>query len=341
MVMLRSAGPAVAQPVYFADGQHGGIYGHYPPYVTQFLVDQLREHPDWRINLEIEPPTWDVVQTNTPSAYAAFKELAADQSAAGRIEFVNPQYGQSYLWNITGESIVRQFDYGSAKLREHFPNAAFSTYASEEPMFTSALPEILRSFGFKDAVLKNPDTCWGGYTRAFGGELVNWIGPDGTGIPTVPRYAIEALKPGSTWQTTAWNNSTDYISAAFSAGIQHPIGMCFQDAGWRNGPWLGDGKRSPHPVEYQTWRHYFEKVAAQKPSEDWHFTPEDVQVSLMWGAQVLQQIAQEVRGAENKIGMAEKLAALARVSRPAPERGSTRPGLMRRMQSILGVFFSS
>ena len=53
----------------------------------------------------------------------------------------------------------------------------FSAYSSEEPCFTSALPGILKSFGFKYAVLKNPNTCWGGYTRAFGGELVDWIGP--------------------------------------------------------------------------------------------------------------------------------------------------------------------
>ena len=26
------------------------------------------------------------------------------------------------------------------------------------------------------------------------------------------------------------------------AGIKHPVGMCFQDAGWKNGPWLGSGK---------------------------------------------------------------------------------------------------
>jgi alpha-mannosidase len=79
------------------------VYGHYPAYVTQFLADQLDRHPDWRINLEIEPETWDVVQTNTPDAYDALKKLFVDQSADGQIEYVDPQYGQSYLWNILGE----------------------------------------------------------------------------------------------------------------------------------------------------------------------------------------------------------------------------------------------
>lgn len=315
-LLLVSAGQLVAQPVYFADGQHGGVYGHYPPYVTQYLVDELNQHPGWKINLEIEPETWDVVQTNTPAAYDAFKKLFADQSVDGRLEYVNPEYGQSYLWNVTGESMIRQFDYGIRKVRQHFPNATFTAYASEEPMFTSALPGILESFGFKYAVLKNPDTCWGGYTRAFGGELVNWLGPDGTGIPTVPRYAVEALQPGSTWQTIAWGNSPPYINAALQAGIEHPIGMCFQDAGWKNGPWLGDNNDSTHPLRYETWRHYFEKVAVKTPDTNWanwSFSQEDVLVSLVWGSPVLQKIAQEVRMAENRIVAAEKLTALAKI----------------------------
>jgi alpha-mannosidase len=245
LVVLLFAGPillsATAQQAYFVDGYHGGVYGHYPESFTKFIVDSLRKNPAWKINLEIEPETWDVARTNTPQDYDDFKTLATDLSASGRVEYVNPAYGQSYLWNISGESIIQQFECGIRKLREHFPGLEFSTYASEEPCFTSALPGILKSFGFKHAVLKNPNTCWGGYTRAFGGELVDWIGPDGTRIPTVPRYAVETLFPGKTWETIAANNSSSYIKAAQQYGIEHPVGMCLQDAGWRFGPWLRDG----------------------------------------------------------------------------------------------------
>ena len=46
---------AHSQQAYFVDGYHGGIYGHYPvKWKTQFIVDQLSKHPDWRICLEIE-----------------------------------------------------------------------------------------------------------------------------------------------------------------------------------------------------------------------------------------------------------------------------------------------
>jgi alpha-mannosidase len=314
---------AADQPAYFADGYHGGIYGHYPPTFTQFIVDSLRANPGWKINLEIEPETWDFVQTNTPEAYSAFKEFAADQSTNGRIEFCNPAYGQSYLWNIAGESVIQQLDRGMNKIRDHFPNAAFTTYSSEEPCFTSALPGILNSFGFKYAVLKNPNTCWGGYTRAFGGELVNWIGPDGTSILAVPRYEMESLHRDSTWETIANASSTDFVRAAFQAGIKHPVGMCLQDAGWRYGPWLDHVGDYYQPTESTLWRNYFETIAAPGSATDWHFSQEDVQVSLVWGAQVLQRLAQQVRGAENRIVMAEKMATLAGVCQKAPWPGGT------------------
>ena len=298
---------------YFIDGYHGGVYGHYPVWNTRFMADMLKEHPNWKINLEIEPETWDTAKLRDPKAYEEFRALFADQSADGRIEYVSPAYGQSYLYNISGESLIRQFYYGIKKVREHFPTAVFTTYSSEEPCFTSALPQVLKSFGYKWASLKNPNTCWGGYTRAFGGELVNWIGPDGTGLVTVPRYAVEGLKPNSTWQTTSTNNSDEYIQAALRDGIVHPVGMTLQDAGWKNGPWLGDGSKSYQPTQYKTWRDYIGRIAVKKPGSDWRLSQQDILVSIVWGSQILQRIAQQVRHAENRVVVAEKMAAMAGV----------------------------
>jgi len=320
---------APAQPAYFIDGYHGGIYGHIPQWQTKFMVDKLHEFPDWKINLELEPESWDSIAIEHPDDYAAFKDCIADQSANGRVEYVNPAYGQSYLYNISGESIIRQFYYGMRKLRQHFPNVVFSTYSSEEPCFTSALPQILSSYGFKYASLKNPNTCWGGYTRAHGGELVNWIGPDGTSLLTVPRYATEALKPHSTWETIASINTVDYVKNAFKAGITSPVGMCLQDAGWAFGPWIdhGDashgGKMSYHPTIYETWRGYMEHHTPLHSTDNWHFSQEDVLTSLTWGGQVLQEVARKTRAAENRIIAAEKLAAMAAVYQGTPWPGAS------------------
>ncbi|MFC6100487.1 glycoside hydrolase family 38 C-terminal domain-containing protein [Olivibacter domesticus] len=299
-----------AQTAYFVDGYHGGKWGHYPPQYTSFMVEQLQRHPDWKLNLEIEPVTWSWAKQVDRKGYNAFTKLIADQSDKGRIEYVNPTYGQPYLYNISGESIIRQFAYGMKELKGHFPTIQLDTYSSEEPCFTSALPQILRSFGFQYASLKNPNTCWGGYVRAYGKEMLDWIGPDGTAIPTVPRYAMEQLKDGSTWETVGNYNGKVYIESALADGIEYPVGMCLQDAGWKNGPWLGANNGGYHPTVYTTWRHYFEKVSIKRNLAKWNLSQEDIQVSLVWGSQVLQRIAQQVRKAENKLLMAEKWAAM-------------------------------
>lgn len=301
-----------AQQAYFVDGYHGGIYGHYPvSWYTQFMIDQLEKNPDWRICLEIEPETWDTVKVRTPQAYELFRQKAIGT----QVEFTNPTYAQPYGYNISGESLIRQFQYGMRKIRTHFPEVRFLTYSAEEPCFTSCLPQLLKQFGFRYAVLKCPDTCWGGYTAAYGGELVNWIGSDGTSLPTVPRYACENLEPGSTWQTTAWRNSDAYLQACRKAGIRYPVGMCFQDAGWKNGPWLGSGENGCNRSIYTRWTDYIEQIARGGTNDNWHFSQEDMHVNLMWGSQVLQRIARQVRRAENRLVQAEKIAAMMHLMR--------------------------
>lgn len=307
-VAICLCGVAVAQRPYFVDGYHGGIYGHYPlEWKTQFITSTLEKHPDWRISLEIEPETWDSVALHTPQDYAVLKSMINSP----RIEFTNPTYAQPYCYNISGESIIRQFTYGIKKIRSHFPDVEFVTYSVEEPCFTSSLPQILSHLGYKYASLKCPDTCWGGYTAAYGGETVNWISSDGSSILTSPRYECEELQENSVWQTTAWANHDNYVEACRKAGIAHPVGMCFQDAGWKNGPWVGYGKRARNQSQYVTWREYFEMLGIEKSEHDYHFTQEDVRPALMWGSQVLQRIAQQVRHSENIIPVAEKFATMA------------------------------
>jgi len=308
LLMLPLGFVLFAQNVSFVDGYHGGIYGHYPlEWKTRFITDNYYKHPEWRISLEIEPETWDSVKTRTPEDYNRFKKIVTSE----RVEFTNPTYAQPYCYNISGESIIRQFEYGIKKINSHFPDIKFTTYSVEEPCFTSSLPQILKSFGFKYAVLKCPNTCWGGYTRAHGKDLINWIGPDGTSILSVPRYECEHFVPNSTWQTKAWNNSTSYLKDCSDFGIKYPVGMCFQDAGWKNGPWLGFGINIRNNSTYVTWKEYIEKISNGKSNDNWHFSQEDVQVNLMWGSQILQRIAQQVRKSENKIVTAEKTGSLA------------------------------
>lgn len=307
--LLFCTAPVDAQEkVYFVDGFHGGVYGHYPVQTyTDYMSGLLEKYPGWRMCLEIEPETWDTVAVRTPGAYRRFAVWAESD----RVEFTNPSYAQPYMYNISGESIIRQLGYGIRKIHSHFPGVEFCTYAAEEPCFTSALPQILRQFGFRYASLKCPDTCWGGYAAPYGGELVNWTGPDGSSLLTSPRYGCEALQPGSVWQTTAWGNQDEYIEACREAGIRNIVGMCYQDAGWTNGPWVGYGRNARNGSGYVTWREYFEEKTDGKTDDDYMFSQEDVRPALMWGSQVLQTIARQVRRSENLLVQTEKAGAVA------------------------------
>ena len=83
-----------------------------PPFIAQ----KLRQNPNWNINIEIEPESWEVVRQRDPEGYEAFKRLFKDQSVeSGRIEYVNPTYAQSYFFGTSGESAIRQFEYGLQK----------------------------------------------------------------------------------------------------------------------------------------------------------------------------------------------------------------------------------
>ena len=292
--------------MYFVDGFHGGVYGHYPlKTYTDFMADQLEAHPEWSICLEIEPETWDSVAVHNPSGLERLKLLAMTP----RVEFTNPSYAQSYMYTISGESIIRQFRYGMDKVWTHFPDAEFLTYAVEEPCFTSALPMVLSQLGFKYASIKCPNTCWGGYSAGFGNGVVQWTSPDGSHILAVPRYECEELGD-KVWETKANGRYPEYIDACVAAGIQRPVGMCYQDAGWTNGPWLDYGGATHPGISYLTWRQYFEGEPEGAEHEVYKMSQEDVLGGLVWGSQILQKLAREVRHAENKLVMTEKTGAL-------------------------------
>lgn len=299
---------------YFIDGFHGGIWGHYPKDYTSYVIELLEKNPNWAANLEIEPETWERDLKENKDSFRTLQQYLNNPNS--RVEYVNPAYGQPYMFNISGESIIKHFDYGIRSLKGYFPGIVFNTYSSEEPCFTSSLPQILKSFGFKYASLKNPNTCWGGYTAAHGQDLVNWVGPDGTSIITSPRYNVESLKAKSTWETIGNANSTLFISKAFADGIKYPIGMCLQDAGWRHGSWLKGNYYEPSV--YTTWRNYFENVAKDVEPSNWNVSQEDIKVSLVWGSQILQKIAQQVKQAETILVQAEKIASMEKLENGIP-----------------------
>ncbi len=299
--------------LYYSDGYHGGIVGHMPMGSWRDILNVMRDLPEWKLSLDIEAHSWAELLRRDPQAYAELKTYLDDTRANARVEMVGCTSNQSYGWAIGGESNIRQLVRGCDLIREHFPAARLETYAVQEPCWSSCLPQILISLGFTGAVLRDPSTAWAGYPAEFNAELVRWVGPDGTAITTVPRYACEALE--KVYETESVDGSPAFARKCVARGILHPAGMCFQDLGWPAKP-----KVTGNYIKYVIWRDYIHLIA-DKPTKKWHFGIEDTLVTLPWGEHTLQKIAQQVRLAENRLLMAEKIAAMACV-----EAGKSWPG---------------
>lgn len=176
------------------------------------------------------------------------------------------------------------------------------TYAVQEPCFSSCMPQICKKLGYERMSLKNP-TSWGGYMQKMSGEIVRMESHDGSALPGVPRYECEELVSCSATEAAGYDfRSIDgFAEKCVKNGIAHPVGMCFQDLGWKAGP-IVTGK----DVEHVTWREYFERFC-DEPEETVRLNQDQILCALPWGNLILQQMCRKVRKLEWGVLQTEKL----------------------------------
>lgn len=51
------------------DGYHGGKYGHMPPGCLRDILQMLRDCPSWRLSMDVEPVSWELLRRRDPAAY--------------------------------------------------------------------------------------------------------------------------------------------------------------------------------------------------------------------------------------------------------------------------------
>ncbi len=274
------------------------------------ILTCLRSTPSLKLCLDIEAASWVRLAEDDPQSFAELKELLQHSGVQPRVEMVGGTFCQPYGWALTGESNIRQLVYGLEITRKSFPGLPVDTYAVQEPCWASCLSQILVSLGFKGAVLKNPSTAWGGYSVGVDAESVNWIGPDGTSIRTVPRNACEQLL--DTWRTEAQTGSEEFAAKCVEHGISHPAGMCFQDLGWAARPNVHG-----EYISFVTWREYLHTVAPETKL-NWRLGIEGTRCALPYGEKTIQEIARQVRSAENRLIVAEKISSMAAIFAKKP-----------------------
>jgi len=151
----------------------------------------LRAHPELKLGYEWSGLELEQLAADAPDVVADLRALAAD----GRVAFYNGTYAQPHLQTLSSEANLRQFEHGARALRE-LCGCQVRTYAHQEASVHDQLPQLLRAFGLRFAVVPRfaSTLTWleGGELMLFdlegprfvhGQDLVAWCGLDGTEIP--------------------------------------------------------------------------------------------------------------------------------------------------------------
>ncbi|MGQ9572934.1 MAG: hypothetical protein ACUVV3_07100 [Dehalococcoidia bacterium] len=185
-----------AEHVYCIDGYHGGItfwdwlalpkggfwYAYCWGLIGRLLLERASGSPPLHVVFDVDAHTCEHMARRHPEAIAQLRQAVQ----AGAIEVVNGTYGQPLAQTVSGEAIVRHFYHGLAAIEKTL-GVRVDSFLSQEPLFFPQLPQLLAGFSFRRAVFR---THW----AAFGSDpaedaaIVRWQGPDGSEMPTVPRY---------------------------------------------------------------------------------------------------------------------------------------------------------
>ena len=298
------------QKIYYFDGYHGGQEGHMPIGAFRTILDFLDEKPEWKVNLDIEPESWKLLKHRDPDTYYRLHKKISE----GRIEIVNEFYSQPITCTLNGESVIRNLVYGRETFKRYMGDVKVENYFSQEPTFTSCLPQILLSLGYQHVSLFN-STIFAGYSKGVNAPVVRWAGNDGSEILAIPSYPVNEIvkqeNNGSAWWS--WHSffaPPDYVQICNDAGITSPSAMGLQDLGW-TAELAPEAKRDGidrNYLEYATAKDYFDIVdSTNAPVISGQ---ELMRVGLAWSEKMLSSYLKAMRKYEYDLLNAEMLNAL-------------------------------
>lgn len=325
------AHPAPARPLYLVDGYHGGmvfwdwlllpnggLWDLYNwPLCVQPALERALVSPRFKVVLDFDAHTFEEMARRTPKAVALMHRLVE----RGQLEIVNGTYGQPLARSISGESFLRQLFYGLTVIRETL-GVEVKVFYSQEPACFPQLPQLLNSFGFKAVVLR---TQWGafGTDPAEAAPVVRWQGPDGSIIPTIPRYPFQrydrlrSSHPGlpnmalSAGDRPDWEPESlaPFAQAAYEWGIASPLVTDLKDVNMPDAPWARAVEAANmENVHFVTVSEYLARVEEDGPTVSYGL--EDLPSTLPWGLQG-EMLLKAQAEAESALLVAERLDAVA------------------------------
>jgi hypothetical protein len=330
--------PSVAVPekLYFVDGYHGGaifwdwlilpgggLWRTYNwPLCVRPVIKRALHDSRFKVVLDFDAYTYEWMAKHDSHATSLLRSALE----AGALEIVNGTYGQPFGCAESGESFIRQLELGNRAI-EAALGASPEVFYSQEPTYFAQLPQILSLMGYSGAVFR---TQWAafGTDPAHDEDLVTWVAPDGSEIPTVPRYSFQNYKrqlehhPGLAAGSLGIGDKPDwapesfpaFLEAASACGIAHPFISDLKDVNLPEAP-------LPRATEIVAMKNIvFTRPKdylqlANPPQEKVSHGPHDTPCTLPWGLEA-DDVPRSVATAESALRVAESLDAVLHFFKP-------------------------
>ncbi|HTQ10308.1 MAG TPA: glycoside hydrolase family 38 C-terminal domain-containing protein, partial [Fimbriimonadaceae bacterium] len=221
--------------------------------------------------------------------YPEIVQRLARYLKAGDLELTGGTYGQPMGTMFSGESDIRQLEYGVKDI-EHLFGYRPSTFLNEEEFTFPQLPQILKSAGYKYASLGQLDTWGKAGCPDMEVDAFNWRGPDGTVIPSTPENSLFQGGLDPNYVLKNWGATSASASFQKLKSQGEPLYLGWEEFGWERPEtpaWATDASAyksltTQAPVKYVTLTDYMNAYGAH-PKDTVQLKMDDWTKSLTWG----------------------------------------------------------
>ncbi len=281
----------------------------------------LDRYPGFKIGLDNEAHTYDYLAEHNPEVLQEIRDCL--KRYPGRFGIGTCTYGQPLSVFVNEESNIRQIGYALEADRRHL-DCAPDVYLMSEHAMHSQIPQIIKGFGFKGAIMRTHFMMYG-YNPTFDAAIGVWVGLDGSRIPAIPTYVGQGAEFGRTtkdnWILTRYpgpqcDTPLETFRDEFSR-IEPLLASRADDSGLRREELVKKYEGNPQ-YRWVLLEEIFPAFPA--PRTELKTAPNDFHVRMPWGY-CGNEIWNTSRRAEVDVLTAERLAAMERLLGGADRQG--------------------
>ncbi|MFC2089543.1 hypothetical protein ACFLT1_02110 [Bacteroidota bacterium] len=299
-------------PMYMLTYDHGGLIlwgGDHFRERLQNAASWLDKYPGFKIGLDNEAHMYDYIAIHQKDLLSEIQSML--DRYPGRFGIGSCTYGQPLSQFVNEESNIRQIAYAMRANTNYF-NYTPDVYVMSEHGMHAQMPQILKGFGFKGAIMRTHFMMYG-YNPTYNAAIGWWIGMDGSRIPTIPTYEGEGAEFFKTtvdnWVLTRYPSEDAQVSLQgyreLFPDINPLLASRFDDSGLRKEALVKEYDGNP----LFNWILLDELLALYpEPEAEFKTQPDDFTVRMPWGY-CGNKIWNTSRKAEVQVLTAERIAA--------------------------------